>query len=212
MRGAGGRRSPSSTSAMHASTIASRVRRARAVRPSITMGGSVRSRVMGLLRMSDDLLAGRASIVDHHPFRTSNELEEVADGVAFVDSFANVTALRTDDGLCLVDTGSVFAANAVHTAVRGWTDTPARAAVYTHGHVDHVFGTAAFEAEGPLTVYGHSAVDARFDRYVKTAGYNGVINQRQFRVPGLQWPTEYRRCDVAYDDRHDLEVGGLAIE
>ncbi len=167
---------------------------------------------MSLLRKSDDLLSGRASITDHHPFAPSNELEEVADGVAFVESFANVTALRAADELCLVDTGSIFAAGAVHEAVRHWTSAPARAAVYTHGHVDHVFGTAAFEAEAPLTVYGHTAVDARFDRYIKTAGYNGVINQRQFRAPGLQWPTEYRRCDVAYEDRHDIEVGGLHVE
>ena len=59
---------------------------------------------------------------------------------------------------------------------------------------------------------GHEAVDPRFDRYVKTAGYNGVINQRQFRAPGLRWPVEYRRPDVTYRDRLDLDLGGMAIE
>jgi alkyl sulfatase BDS1-like metallo-beta-lactamase superfamily hydrolase len=167
---------------------------------------------MSLLELSGRLLRGEASTVDHHPFSTSNEIEEVAPGVAFVDSFANVTVVATDDGLVLVDTGSVFAAGPVHRAVRSWSSAPAHSAVYTHGHVDHVFGTAAFEEESPLTVYGHRAVDARFDRYVKTAGYNGVINQRQFRAPGLQWPTEYRRCDVAYDDRIDVEVGGTTLQ
>jgi alkyl sulfatase BDS1-like metallo-beta-lactamase superfamily hydrolase len=167
---------------------------------------------VGLLDLSDDILHGRASIHEHNPFSTSNQLEEVGAGVAFVDSFANVTALATDDGLCLVDTGSAFAAGAVHAAVRSWTDAHASTAIYTHGHIDHVFGTAAFEAEAPLTVVGHEAVDPRFDRYVKTAGYNGVINQRQFQIPGLRWPVDYRRPDTTYEDRLDLEIGGTKVE
>ena len=32
-------------------------------------------------------------------------------------------------------------------------------------------------------VVGHEDVDPRFDRYILTAGYNAVINQRQFRAP-----------------------------
>ena len=145
--------------------------------------------------------------------RPTNRLEEVRAGMAFVDSFANVAVIETDEGLCLVDTGSVFAAPAIHEAVRGWSSAPATTAIYTHGHVDHVFGTAVFEEEQhPMRVVAHEAVDPRFDRYIKTAGYNAVINQRQFRIPGLQWPVDYRRPDVTYRDRLDLDVGGTKIE
>ncbi len=165
-----------------------------------------------LLELSARILAGEASIDDHHPFSPSNQLEEVAPGVAFVQSFANVSAIESGDGLCLVDTGSLFVAGAVHDAVRAWTSTPATTAVYTHGHVDHVLGTAPFEAEGPIEVVGHEAVDDRFDRYIKTAGYNGVINQRQFRAKGLQWPLEYRRPDRTYRDTLDLDLGGERAE
>jgi alkyl sulfatase BDS1-like metallo-beta-lactamase superfamily hydrolase len=167
---------------------------------------------MGLLDLSDRILRGDAAITDHHPFAPSNELEEVGDGVAFVQSFANVSVVATGEGLCLVDTGSAFAAQLVHEAVRGWTPERASTAIYTHGHIDHVFGTAAFEAEGPLRVIGHEAVDPRFDRYIKTAGYNGVINQRQFRAPGLRWPVEYRRPDLTYTDRLHVDLGDTAIE
>jgi alkyl sulfatase BDS1-like metallo-beta-lactamase superfamily hydrolase len=59
---------------------------------------------------------------------------------------------------------------------------------------------------------GHEDIDPRFDRYILTAGYNSVINQRQFRARGLQWPTEYRRPDVTYRDDLDVEVGGTAFE
>jgi alkyl sulfatase BDS1-like metallo-beta-lactamase superfamily hydrolase len=166
----------------------------------------------GLLELSARILDGEAEITDHHPFRPSNQLEEVGDGVAFVDSFANVTAFATPDGLCLVDTGSAVVADAIHDAVRSWSTERATTAVYTHGHIDHVFGTKAFEAEGPMRVIGHEGIGPRFDRYVKTAGYNAVINRRQFRMPGLQWPVEYRRPDVTYTDRLDLDLGGVAAE
>jgi len=85
-------------------------------------------------------------------------------------------------------------------------------AIYTHGHIDHVFGTAAFEAEAPIEVVAHEAVNARFDRYVRTAGYNATINRRQFRVRSLQWPVEYRRPDRTYRDRLDVEDGELTFE
>jgi alkyl sulfatase BDS1-like metallo-beta-lactamase superfamily hydrolase len=165
-----------------------------------------------LLDLSARILAGEEPIEGHHPLAPTNEFEEVAPGVGFVSSFANVAAVDTGAGLCLVDTGSVVTAELVHEAIRRWTDEPATTAVYTHGHVDHVMGTAPFEADGPIEVIGHEAVDARFDRYIKTAGYNGVINQRQFRIPGLTWPVEYRRPDRTYRDRLDLDLGGEPVE
>jgi alkyl sulfatase BDS1-like metallo-beta-lactamase superfamily hydrolase len=39
-----------------------------------------------------------------------------------------------------------------------------------------------------------------------------VINQRQFQVPGLKWPTVYRYPDRTYRDRLDLDIGGLRME
>ena len=165
-----------------------------------------------LLDLSARLLAGEAAIEDHHPLRPATEFEEVAPGVGFVQSFANVAAVDTGGGLCLVDTGSLLVAGQIHDAVRSWSTERATTAVYTHGHIDHVMGTAPFEAEGPIEVIGHEAVDVRFDRYIRTAGYNGVINQRQFQIPGLQWPVEYRRPDRTYRDRLELDLGGERAE
>lgn len=171
-----------------------------------------------LLDVSDRILRGEASVDDHHPFRPTNRLGEVADDTAMVESFANVAALRTGEGLVLVDTGSPFAAPTVHERIRSWDTGPAHTAVYTHGHIDHVFGTGPFEAEAadrgdpPLRVVAHEDVDVRFDRYVTCAGYNQVVNRRQFQADGLRWPTEFRRPDVTYRDRLDLTVGDLDVE
>ena len=171
-----------------------------------------------LLELSRAILHGEGTAEKRHPMAASNELCEVGDGVAMVESFANVAALTTGDGLVLVDTGSAFTATAVHQAVRGWTDEPFDTAVYTHGHVDHVFGTPVFDAENDEQgrprgrVIAQEEVDPRFDRYIETAGYNSVVNQRQFQLPSFQWPTEYRRPDVTYRDRLDVLVGDLDLE
>jgi alkyl sulfatase BDS1-like metallo-beta-lactamase superfamily hydrolase len=61
-------------------------------------------------------------------------------------------------------------------------------------------------------VVAHEAVPARFDRYRLTAGYNRIINARQFRLPDLAWPTEYRYPDQTYRSRLDLDIGGLRLE
>jgi alkyl sulfatase BDS1-like metallo-beta-lactamase superfamily hydrolase len=172
-----------------------------------------------VLDLADRLWRGEADIADHHPFRLMHtEAEEVADGVAFVPSFANVSAVATDDGLVLVDTGSEALAASVHAALRIWTDQRLNTAVYSHGHIDHVFGVPVFEAEAvdkgwPAPhVIAHEALPPRFDRYILTAGYNAVINQRQFKAPNLQWPTEYRYPDETYRDHLELSVGGIAVE
>ena len=165
-----------------------------------------------LLDLSTRILAGEAAIEDHHPFSPTNELEEVADGVAMVSSFANVAAVDTGAGLCLLDTGSVFAASAARDAIRGWRSERATTAVYTHGHIDHCMGTDVFEADGPIDVIAHEAVEDRFDRYVLTAGYNAVINQRQFRAPGLRWPTEFRRPDRTFRDSLAVDLGDDTVE
>ena len=172
-----------------------------------------------VLEIADRLWRGEIDIASQHPVSGFvGGLAEVGDGVAFLPSFANVSAFATAEGLVLVDTGSSFVAEAVHGTLRGWTPERLHTAVYSHGHIDHVFGVPVWEAEArergwpAPEVVAHKALPARFDRYVATAGYNEVINQRQFGVPGLRWPTEYRYPDRTYAERLDLEVGGLGFE
>ncbi|HWG93467.1 MAG TPA: MBL fold metallo-hydrolase, partial [Mycobacteriales bacterium] len=171
-----------------------------------------------VLDTADRLWRGELDISDTHPFAVLGEVEEVADGVAFVPSFANVSALRTGDGLVLVDTGSAPLAEHVHGQVRRWDAGRLHTAVYSHGHVDHVFGVPLFEREAqdrgwePPRVVAHEALPRRFDRYVLTAGYNEVVNQRQFQLPDLRWPREYRYPDETYREALALRVGGLDLE
>ena len=171
-----------------------------------------------ILTLADQLWRGEASITQHHPVGLTGRIQSIDDGVAFLPAFANVSAFTTGDGLVLVDTGSEFTAGHVHDQVRRWSSARLDTAVYSHGHIDHVFGVPAFDEEArgegwrAPRVVAHEALPHRFDRYILTAGYNGVINQRQFQMPGLRWPTEYRYPDETYVDRHAFEVGDVRFE
>jgi alkyl sulfatase BDS1-like metallo-beta-lactamase superfamily hydrolase len=172
-----------------------------------------------VLELADKLWRGDIDIAEIHPVGGyMGGVAEVSAGIAFVPSFANVSAITTGDGLVLVDTGSTFVAEAVHEALRGWSALRLNTAIYSHGHIDHVFGVGVWEEESSAqgwaapTVVAHDAVPARFDRYIVTAGYNEIINQRQFGVPGLRWPTQYRYPDRTYAQNLELDVGGVALQ
>jgi alkyl sulfatase BDS1-like metallo-beta-lactamase superfamily hydrolase len=175
-----------------------------------------------IVELADKLWRGETDVTVHHPVQSSAGLTEVSDGVAYVASFARVSAFKTSDGLVLVDTGHALAAGRIHEAIRQWApagkETRLNTAVFSHGHIDHVFGVGTFEEEAGSegwpepTVVAHEAMPARFDRYILTAGYNAVINQRQFGIPNLTWPTVYRYPDRTYRDHLDLEVGGVRFE
>jgi glyoxylase-like metal-dependent hydrolase (beta-lactamase superfamily II) len=170
-----------------------------------------------VLGLADRLWRGEVATSEFHPVGHLGGLAEICDGVAFVPAFANVTAIATDDGLVLVDTGSAFAASAIHEELRRWTSQRLHTAIYSHGHIDHVFGVPVWAAESreqgwpaPVVV-AHEALPLRFDRYLMTLGYNEIINQRQFGVPGLRWPAQYRYPDRTYRDELTVQAGGTTL-
>ncbi|MDA0350875.1 MAG: MBL fold metallo-hydrolase [Chloroflexi bacterium] len=158
--------------------------------------------------------------LEGHPWQGPNELERISDGVWFYHSFSNTVVFETADGLVMVDPGIRNRSELRFEAVRAALPGPLHTAIYTHGHVDHVFGVDHYEAEArgrgwaPPRVIGHEALTARFDRYRRTGGYNAIINSRQFRGGGTitPWPMEYRTPDLSYRDRVDVTVGGQRFE
>ncbi len=185
--------------------------------------------------MSDHPLELSSLIIDERRTdlptnRITQNLSELADGVALVESFSHVLAIDTGDGLVVFDTSGHRTGGEVVAALRGWSDKPVHSVVYTHGHLDHVGGSPAFGADADAAgaprpeVIGHERVAARFDRYRLTDGYNYTINQRQFggrpkvldrgaSGPGPRFLSD-DVLDVTTDYRDDLtlEIGGLHLE
>ena len=86
---------------------------------------------------------GRA---DEPTNRVSNELSEIEDDIAIVESFSHMVVFRTEDGLVTFDASGAQSGQAVVEALRGWRTDPVHSLVYTHGHLDHVGGSGALIA------------------------------------------------------------------
>ncbi|MGQ0833166.1 MAG: alkyl sulfatase dimerization domain-containing protein [Microthrixaceae bacterium] len=181
-----------------------------------------------------DLLELSARIIDaghaDEPVnRITQELSEVTDDLAVIESFSHVVLLRTPGGLVAFDTSGGHTGAACVESLRSWRDDPVSHLVYTHGHVDHVGGSGAFladaEARGDARpqVVAHEAVAERFDRYRRTNGWNLAINQRQFGwlapasnlgIGGMAafLPVDTAEPDVTYREALSLDAGGVPVE
>jgi alkyl sulfatase BDS1-like metallo-beta-lactamase superfamily hydrolase len=181
-----------------------------------------------------DLLALSSRIVDagaadEPTNRVTQQLSEVADDIAVVESFSHVVVLRTAAGLVCFDTSREQTGAACLEAVRGWSDEPIEALVYTHGHVDHVGGSGAFVAEArgrgrrAPAVVAHEALPGRFDRYRRTNGLNLAVNARQFggidarHGMGVSGDRRFLPDDVAeptmtFADRTSVRYGDTLVE
>jgi len=179
-----------------------------------------------------DLLTLSARIIDSgvadEPVnRVTQELSELAEGIALVESFSHVVVIDTDDGLVCFDTSGSLTGAAVVESIRRWRSGPFRSLVYTHGHVDHVGGSGAFLADARTAgrpdpeVIGHENVAVRMDRYDRTNGYNSIINARQFGgvrgnlgIGGTSrfLPADALRPSVEVGARTTLHVGGLHLD
>ena len=127
-----------------------------------------------------------SGVADEPVNRVTNELSELADGLAVVESFSHCAVWDSGDGLVCFDTSGAGSGRAVVSAIRGWSTEPFSHLVYTHGHVDHIGGSFAFAEDAdtrghaPTNVVGHENVNVRIDRYTATNDWNIRINQRQF--------------------------------
>ena len=137
---------------------------------------------------------------------------EVAPDVFMYPAFVNTYAVRTPDGLVLVDPGLTHTSDMIRGAVRAWSDAPLRVAVYTHGHADHAFGLRAWLAAGerPEIVAQERCVE-RFHRYSHMHGLNAHINQRQFSLPQPIFPERFDWPTLLVHDRMTQRLGDVEV-
>lgn len=127
-----------------------------------------------------------SGVADQPTNRVTNELSELVNGLAIVESFSHVVVWDSGEGLVCFDTSSAGSAPAIIEAISRWSTASFHSLVYTHGHVDHVGGSGAFAAHATSRGYqtpqviGHRNVIRRFDRYQYTNNWNVAINRRQF--------------------------------
>ncbi|MBL8838646.1 MAG: MBL fold metallo-hydrolase, partial [Alphaproteobacteria bacterium] len=165
--------------------------------------------------------SGDATLEDWTASVAGGIARPVADGIAALHTgylFGNASAIRTEAGLVLVDTGSRDTGGQSFAALRRWDAGPVDTIIYTHGHIDHAWGARLYDQEADTRgiarprIVAHRNVLDRFARYDATHGLNSIVMGRQFNQPGYVFPDAHRRPDEVYDDHRVLTVGGVRIE
>ena len=150
--------------------------------------------------------------------RTEDAIEDVREKTKVIEvgprsylirmPIVNAAFFETDEGIVLVDTGMGPAGPAILDAIRSVSDKPIHTIIYTHGHVDHSYGTwAIMEAGETPEIIAHELLEPRFRRYIRLRGSLAkYMSQPEEQLPAsetdLVWPTRY------FSDRLELEIGG----
>jgi alkyl sulfatase BDS1-like metallo-beta-lactamase superfamily hydrolase len=133
----------------------------------------------------------------------------------------------TKDGLVIIDTtGNEAAAKKILSEFRKISDKPIRYVIYTHGHLDHVYGTPVFISPNTEVIATKAAVEfmKRQDGWLQGHHQKSRRNQagRAAREFGMKtpfkspfpsqkdrrliWPT------VTFDESFSFELGGKRFE
>lgn len=172
-------------------------------------------------QLFERLWLGQADMAEWTASVSGGVGRQIGDDVLAVSTgylFGNVTAIRTAEGLVLIDSGSRETASQTLAAIRRWDASPVHTVIYSHGHIDHTWGARLLDQEADANgvarpqIIAHRNVLQRFERYDATHELNSLVMGRQFNQPGYTFPDNHRRPDKVYDDTLKLTVGGKMLE
>ena len=114
-----------------------------------------------------------------------------ADDVGYlIGGFANVSVIKTNEGLVVFDLSSRVFHRKVFDNIRKFSDKQIKYIIYSHGHFDHCFGYASIikeiEKKGweMPQIIGHENILDRFKKYRELDRYHIWINRQQFSSIG----------------------------
>ena len=153
-----------------------------------------------------------------------SEATKINDFIYLSEGLSNAYLMTTPEGRIVVNTGMGFEAPVHKRNFDAIDDQPIRYILLTQGHVDHVGGVDFLRQEGTELVahannQTHQADDARIGsfRAVRSGfafaeaiarAWTYIQENTGGGVPAQSRPTP----DITFDDRCDLELGGLRME
>lgn len=172
---------------------------------------------------SEPLYRSRPSGHDIRP-ASQTEATKINDFVYLSEGLSNAFLIVTPEGRIAVNTGMGFEAPVHKRNFDAADDGPTRYILFTQGHVDHVGGADLFREEGTKIVahannQAHQADDARISAFrAMRSGFafaDAIANAFQYiqdNIGGGIPPQSRPVPDITFDDRLELELGGLRME
>ncbi|MBC8477174.1 MAG: MBL fold metallo-hydrolase [Dehalococcoidia bacterium] len=147
------------------------------------------------------------------------DAQPVTDGIRVVQNSvvgqdahtAYTSWVTTPGGTVVIDPGNFRTSSMINKEIARESGKPVRYLIYSHAHMDHIGGAAAFADQHPRII-AHENTIPRLERYALTADYIRHINSIQFHFsipPGRYspvYPTE------TYRDEYRFELGGRTFE
>jgi alkyl sulfatase BDS1-like metallo-beta-lactamase superfamily hydrolase len=155
---------------------------------------------------------------------SQSEATKINDFIYLSEGLSNAYLMTTPEGRIVVNTGMGFEAPVHKRNFDAIDDQPIRYILLTQGHVDHVGGVDFFRQESTELVahannQAHQADDARIGsfRAVRSGfafaeaiarAWTYIQENTGGGIPAQSRPTP----DITFDDRCELELGGLRME
>lgn len=140
------------------------------------------------------------------------EIEYVAGNVCVIHlPIVNSSVIETNEGLVIIDTGMTPAGPAILNTIKSISDKKIHTIIYTHGHVDHSYGTWALVKDGSNPqIIAQENISSRFERYLKLRGslakyMSQPLEQLPLDSTDLIWPTRTFREELL------IEIGGVTF-
>jgi len=152
------------------------------------------------------------------------EAQKIDDIIYLSEGLSNSYLITTPEGRVVINTGMGFEAPVHKRNFDAIDDSPVRYIFLTQGHVDHVGGVDLFREEGTQLVaqannQSHQADDGRIAAFRASRSafafadaiaraWTYIQEHVGGGIPAQSRPTP----DITFDDRYELELGGVRME
>ncbi|MBV1916586.1 MAG: MBL fold metallo-hydrolase [Sphingomonadaceae bacterium] len=167
-----------------------------------------------------ELVAQRPTMFDHR-FAGAMPPLTVNDFIHGVEAVSNIYLINTDDGDIQINAGMGFEVETIREQLAPFRKGPLTHIILTQGHFDHVGGVAQLREPGTKLVAHRANAECQKDDE-RILGTRNRQSQIWFPQPSknnelLQEKVDFQvqdrpTPDITFEDRMELDVGGLKLE